>query len=48
MSKKFNMHMSEDVERKLNELRKHEPSLPNQSEMVRLLIERAFEAIKKG
>ena len=38
---KINLRISDDLLRKLDELRRAEPDLPNRGEMVRRLIERA-------
>lgn len=44
----LHMRISEELRRLLDELRKNESDLPSRSEMVRRLILRAEEQLKKG
>lgn len=44
----LHMRVSPDFKRQLDELRKQEPDLPSQAEMVRRLVERASSPAKWG
>ena len=45
--KQFQMRVSEDFNPKVDALRKAEKDLPSRSEMVKRLVDRAYEKVKK-